>query len=423
MPSHLIRFAAVFTLLAGAAFAQEPQPQPEPAGDFEQPPVLAASAVLRPEFLKGAHFTVRPEAPTYSGRNQYMIDSDFGVFEADGNTMLVQRLAEIDAIAKLREVSRSDEYKSALKKAAQSPVNMAKSLVNQPVKTVSGVPKGLWKYMNRAGQSLKEKTEKRERSPYEDSAAKDLIGFSKVKRSMAAQLGVDPYSTNESLQQELNGIGWAAYGGSMTMNVALAPVGGGAGAAISAFNLADSSTQALRDMSPNDLRRASQGKLLEMGVERSLATTFLNNPAFSPTHQTKLVAALASMRKVPGRGEFLRLASEATDEVDALYYQRCAQVIAALHAQTPLSAVGSFNGLPMCISKEGVAIIPLEWDYAPYTEMAARFISDLKTANFGKRKITGFRVVLTGIASPRAKEALTKEGIELTEKALPGPLL
>ena len=32
----------------------------------------------------------------------YTIDSDFGVFEADGNAMLMRRVAEINAIGKLQ---------------------------------------------------------------------------------------------------------------------------------------------------------------------------------------------------------------------------------------------------------------------------------------------------------------------------------
>ena len=77
--------------------------------------------------------------------------------------MLVRRVQEIAAIAKLREVSRTDEYKNALLAAAKSPVLVAKGLVEHPICTVTGVPKGPWKFMNRAGQGIKEKTQGRER--------------------------------------------------------------------------------------------------------------------------------------------------------------------------------------------------------------------------------------------------------------------
>jgi hypothetical protein len=68
---------------------------------YEELPELDASEILKPELLKGPHFAVRDSVPTAAGMNQFTIDSDFGVFEADGNEMFLQRLKEIDAIARL----------------------------------------------------------------------------------------------------------------------------------------------------------------------------------------------------------------------------------------------------------------------------------------------------------------------------------
>jgi hypothetical protein len=81
---------------------------------FEELPVPSASEILRPEILAGPHHKVREPVPTYFGANQFTIDSDFGVFEAKGNEMLVHRIKEINAIAQLKDVSRTDEYQKAL---------------------------------------------------------------------------------------------------------------------------------------------------------------------------------------------------------------------------------------------------------------------------------------------------------------------
>src|SRR4029450_9500979 len=81
--------------------AQTPEPfevrRAEPV--FKELPELKTSEILKPELLKGLHYVVRDPVPTASGMNQFTIDSDFGVFEADGNEMLLQRLKEIDASA------------------------------------------------------------------------------------------------------------------------------------------------------------------------------------------------------------------------------------------------------------------------------------------------------------------------------------
>ena len=103
--------------------AQTPEPFEARRAEavFEELPELQASEILKPEFLKGPHYAVRDQVPTGSGMNQFTIDSDFGVFEADGNEMLLQRLKEIDAIARLQDLGvryvlvhkafyQSDEY-------------------------------------------------------------------------------------------------------------------------------------------------------------------------------------------------------------------------------------------------------------------------------------------------------------------------
>src|ERR1044071_7647687 len=123
--------------------------------EYEELPELKASEILRDTILNGPHPKVREEVPTESGANRFTIESDFGIFTAEGNAMLVRRVDEINAIARLKEVSKTDAFKDALKKAAMSPLNTAKALVTDPVKTVSAIPKGLKKFMGRAGETVK----------------------------------------------------------------------------------------------------------------------------------------------------------------------------------------------------------------------------------------------------------------------------
>jgi hypothetical protein len=76
-----LTLSAIFQCLA-----QTPEPFEVRRAEavFEELPELKASEILKPELLKGPHFVVRDPVPTGSGMNQFTIDSDFGVFEADG---------------------------------------------------------------------------------------------------------------------------------------------------------------------------------------------------------------------------------------------------------------------------------------------------------------------------------------------------
>ena len=159
---------------------------------YEPLPTLNASVILQPQYFQGPNFTVRNPVPTYSGSNHYTIDSDFGVFEADGNAMLMRRVAEINAIAKLQAMSQTKEFTQAAKQAAEVPINVARDLVNNPVSTISSVPKGIWGFLNQAGQAVKEAAEGRQSTAEEGNAVENMTGFSKTKRDLAIKLGVDP---------------------------------------------------------------------------------------------------------------------------------------------------------------------------------------------------------------------------------------
>src|SRR6266702_3705914 len=241
-------------LLATLPIGAQPAFAPANASDYEELPELKASEILRPDILQGPNHKVREEVPTYSGANRFTIDSAFGVFEAEGNEMLVRRVNEINAIAKLKEVSRTDAYKSALMQAAKSPLAAVKSIVTDPINTVSNVPKGVMKFMGRAGERVKGIGKKREPAPDEGSRAQNIVGFTAAKRKVALSLGVDPYSSNDVLQRELDGITWASFAGGLTFKAATMPIGGGAGAALTLTGVSNTVESALQDKSPADLK-------------------------------------------------------------------------------------------------------------------------------------------------------------------------
>jgi hypothetical protein len=408
-----VLFLAPFSLLAQSVSAPT---------DTEEPPILSAKEILKPEFLAGDGLKVNDDVPTSTGRNRYLIESDYGEFEADGNIMLDRRIKEVAAIRKLKEVSRTDQYKKALLAATTSPLVVAKDVVTNPVGTITGVPKGLFKFVNRAGQSMKERTHGRERSQYEDSNAASLVGFSKAKRVVAIQLGVDPYSSNETLQRELNGIAWATFAGKMTFTLATMPVGGAAGLALTSAGVTNTLNKTLLDQAPAELRLRNLKAMLAMGCDRAVANRFNTSTAFSPSVQTAIVMNLETLDGVANRAVFVDLAgSEATDEGDALFYLGTSQVLAELHAKKPLAHLQPVGRIPVALRKDGRAIVAIQWDYAAWTDNAANFIGLLKASDFGKKK-AGLTIAISGDASPLAQQKLKDASIELVTRIAPGPL-
>ena len=421
-----ILFLTIALGVALPCLAQTPQPFEVRLAEavFEELPVLNASEILLPEFLTGPHHKVREPVPTRFGANQFTIDSDFGVFEANGNEMLVTRIKEINAIARLKEVSRTDEFKNALTKAAKSPIASAKNIVTDPVNTISNAPKGLMKFMRRAGESIKDIGNKSESHEAEGSRMQQLIGFSDEKRKVAISLDVDPYSSNTVLQHELDGISWASFAGGATFSLATMPIGGAAGTALTVTDVSGDFDQMLKEKSPTDLRKINQKSLVALGASEKDAERFLNNNAFSPSAQTAFVLNLKSLDGVANRGAFVRTAGEtSSDESDAIFCVQTAALMAQIHKNDkPLARITMLGDFPICVAKDGTIIVALQWDYAAWTAGAAGFANDVQKLAAKADKNKNALVALSGQVSSRLREELEKRGFMVRDRLVPGPL-
>jgi hypothetical protein len=390
-------------VLAGSVpvYAQTPSASSTPEA-FESLPTLDASAILQPQYLSGPNFTVRNPVPTYSGSNQYTIDSDFGVFTADGNAMLMRRVAEIQGVAALQAMSQTTEFTQAAAQAAARPLNVAQDLITNPLPTIASVPRGILGFLNQAGQALKNVTEGNDSGLGQGQLVENLSGFSKTKRGLAIKLGVDPYCNNQVFQNELNKVAWPAFLGKLAVGFGMGAIGGGAGATIHGLDWTATLQASLRDKSPGELRQMNLDLLTNnMGIAPDAANAFVNNGAISPTTQTLTVAALAQLGNIPGQGEFILQAANSQDEHDALAFQQSAQIMANLNNTSPVARITHLNGLTVCQTNDGTVIVPIQWDYVAWTPMAERFITALEAAHFDAR-LTGYLVPITVVVSPIA---------------------
>jgi len=433
---HLLTATTVLTAVfsahaANSSSATVPDSTPTPAVTtptplslptaipYEQIGVLDASMILQPDFYQGPNFKVRNPVPISFGANHFIIDSDFGVFEADGNAVLMRRVAEINAIAKLNAVSQSKEFTDAAKAAAKAPLHFAQDLANDPVATLSSVPEGIFGFLNRAKEAVTNAVDGNNDNNSDDSVVEDLSGFAKMKRDIAIKLGVDPYTTNETFQNELSKVAWPAFLGKFAVNLGMAAIGG---PALSVTNLSINLSNSIRDKSRAQLRRMNTDLLQNnMGVSADTTENFLDNNAFTPAMQTILVDALAQLGNIPGQAAFIREASTSQNEHDALAYQRVAQLMAEIGKKAAITRIAHLNGLTLCRTIDGRLVVPIEWDYAAWTPVVDSFLTTLKAEKFAT-PVSGYAVYLTGAASPAALDAAKDRTIDVTTKALPGPL-
>jgi hypothetical protein len=138
----------------------------------------------------------------------------------------------------------------------------------------------------------------------------------------------------------------------------------------------------------------------DMGVSPETADAFLNNNAISPTTQTILVAALAPLGNIPGQAELIRQAATSQDEHDAIAFQQSCQLMANLNKSTPVARVTHLNGLTVCQTNDGAAVVPIGvTNRDPYSVTQRRRMRDIRYAD---RKI-GDRIFLNKLVHHLAR--------------------
>jgi hypothetical protein len=404
------------TFLAHAALAAD--------DTYDSSPGFKAGDILQPVWLTGPHHLVREEVKTYNGLNHFVIDSPFGTFVAHGNLMLQSRVVEILALARLREMSSSEEYVQALKRASKAPFEVVGDIVQAPGETIATVPKGVGKFLGRMGRGVKEVAGGRERGQGEDGLIKSVAGVSRTKRELSARLTVNPYSSNEILQEEMDRVAWAAFAGDMTFTAATLPISGAAGAALSALSTVELTSSLVYEQSPLDLRKTNLSRLQAMNVPPEAAEAFLSNTSFSPWHQTRLVGALQQLAGVDGRNLYvLDAARTSNSEADAVFYEQTARLIAHAHTHgIAVSRLIEMDGFPVCLTADGGFMVALHWDYAMWSPGSERFANALQSVQVEGAKPPTITVVLTGVMSPRLRQELEGRGFKVQDRLLPGPL-
>ena len=390
---------------------------------FEELPELKASEILKPEFVQGPHFTVRDPVPTSAGMNQFTIDSDFGVFEADGNEMLLQRLKEIDAIARLQDVSRTDEFKKSLLAAAKSPLNSAKNIAKDPAQAIANVPKGLMKFLGRAKESVQNVGKGGDDDARDGSRMRDAIGYSDKKRKIALEMGIDPYTTNTVLQKQLDDLAWASWAGGFSFSVATLPISGAAGAALTVTNVNSTVEDLLHEKSPDELEQINRSTFRSMGASASDVERILHGGAFTPTQTTTFAVHLKALKGVTNRGAFVKAAAEkSTTEADALFCVYTAALMDQINQKTPIARIVMLRDFPICVAKDGTIIVALQWDYAAWTSGAASFTDAVQKLAGKPGQNAHVLVGLSGEVSPRLREELEKRAMTVQDRLVPGPL-
>ena len=358
----------------------------QPSAAFEQGMVMKASDLLPGDTLHGSSYRVRDQVVTDGFMAHFEMDSDFGTFTATGVPQLRKCMVEVEAIRKLVETSKSDLFAEGLKRSIEQPIDAVKNIVSNPAESAKQVPKTVGHFFGKIGSSIErgankvaDRTSGKGPTPTAGevgseagSTAKNVAGFDKAKLDTAKQLGVDPYSDNPRLQEEINKVTWAFFAGGLPLRIAASVASAGMAVAVTNMAGIPEDTYALTQ---SELALRDQQALEAMNVRNKDIKKFMIHPQLSTTRRHCIVKALMSMPKAKGREDVIRLANECRTVDEAYFLINALDILAKRqrNGETDCASMKVIGRLPAAVTSEGELLVPAPVDYVTWTEDVAKF--------------------------------------------------
>jgi hypothetical protein len=380
------------------------------AADYETSVNKPAKDAVAP--TSGPDFKINDPVVGDGYMYKFTVTSTYGPFNVTGIGALRKLEQEIWAIGQLKNVTRSEAFLKSLKDQAGKPLVFAKDVVTKPVDTLVGIPKGVGRLFGNIATSVTST-----RNPAQESRVNEVLLLGAFKRDYATRFGVDPYSSNPVLQEELDKVGKAAAFGSWTASAAMIPISGPASSVITATSLGKSFNNVLATEPPSRIRIINEDKLKQMGISDDLAKRFLDQPFYTPRQQLILVDSLSRLGSAIGRDAYLNASLVALDEVEANFFVNTAQILRGYHeSQGPITGITMIGALTVAQTKAGPAMIPFALDYGVWTANADKLSQNLKTAYVVPGFNGSFQFWVTGSLSPKAKREMEARGFAVTEQ-------
>lgn len=382
-----------------------------PAHGFEPeaPAELDAAALLGTDALAGPHHRIERRVLNDGRTNRYRVGDGSHTIEAAGNRMARERAREFEAIAALNRVKESDAYAKGLDAAANATLTLTRGVVEDPVGALGRLPQGLGTLLSDLGAAVQGVGRGKD-VPREDNAlVKDLIGFNTLKRRLAHEMKVDPYSTHSRLQTALNDVAWAMFAGGAPIELAMTAAPAGLALALRAADRAEGGMLDWK-IPPATVRQAMEREVLALGLDSREAEALVYHRACTLRHLSLLVGAMTDMKPAQGRTGVLRRAGRAMDEHGCRQAVHAAELAWSYHRHvTPVAELAVREGGLWLRDREAVTVLVLPADYLAWTAAnAALFAPGVAP-----------RVLwLDGTVSPRTRDALLALGVNTQDHVL-----
>jgi hypothetical protein len=372
-----------------------------------KPPVeLETAKFVSGELMKGKVYHVRPTAVNDGYVTTYTLETEWGELKAVSDYRLRVRIQEAKALKTLDEMSRAGVFGDALVEGALAPINAVVDLVTDPVNTVSDAAEGMGQWFGNVANALTSD------DPHQEGAVSAAVGWAGTKRAFAVELGVDPYTDWEPLQEALASVGRAAFAGGITAKVAMSKASENTALAtpVLVLSLAGTARQMLIDNPPERLAEMHRADLAELGFSDEVIEPFLDNYNYSPLEKLQLVEALKRMKGTDGLDIYVAHAAAAPNERVARYMQQRTEMMAKFHEEISPASFVRLKEVPLQKTPDGRVIGLFPLDYVPWTadlEVIVRAMSQ-EVDQLGN--VTSKELWFEGTVSPEARKGMEAHG-------------
>lgn len=379
-------------------------------GDYETPGPTNAEDFLPKSAFAGKKLFLEKTAENNGLQNTYRIRFGTEEYEVTGSEAALQFLQELRAINQLRQISTAKAVTRGLSQSAKATYQTGKQIVGDPIAAVKKVPQGASRFFGKVKGFLGQDEEDTGRRASAGETIKGVLGVEAAKRKLAARLGVDVYSGNQVLQNELNRVASGIAAGGLVFDIGTLPIGGAVGIALTTIGIDQTVDKLINESSPDDLRKWNEQTLSELGANPDLIAQFLTHPWYSPRQETIIAAALKSTQV--DANLFLETANKALTDQDGRYFQRVAQLLAAYSQKVaPLQFLRLQDGLLCAVDRNGVLVVPVSFDYVIWTATVAQRVDALAGLVGSDQNIKSVEIWTDGKLSDRVKAELTKRAI------------
>ena len=394
---------------AAAFFISDLTAAAEQKKAFENPPLKLDATLIVPDGkMEGKGYKIDNQALNDGYSNTYTLKTEVGAVKAVSDYQLARQIQEIRALLIMDEMSRAGVFGDAMKNGLVAPLKAGKALVTDPVDTTTGAIKGIGRWMGNIGRSITSD------DPYQEGGVSAAVGWAGTKRAFALELGVDPYTDWEPLQESLTSVARAAFAGGITVGVAMGAVTEGTtvGTVITVLSLSGDMNKILLDNPPEGLTKINREKLVSMNIPEKIIDPLLANYNYTPLEKTLMVESLRRMDGAKGRDLFVAEAAAAPDREVARYMQQRAEMMANYHTKKKATDIVKINKTIWQVNRKGTLLGIFPIDFLAWTPEASKIAAGAEK----KSKAQNREIWLEGSASPLSNKALTARGWKIKER-------